>query len=298
MTRVYTHFPTADKSGNPVTFESIFARRVRQEGECLIFTGAKNSSGHPVFCFLGRNWYAAQAAYEIRNGPIPEGLLLRRLCDRKDCVNPDHLTVGESWAVAKANAVASRKAKKLDLRGRLLSKVIPEPNSGCWLWVGAVNPTTGYGHLQWTVYKGLIGRDQIAHRVSYRAFIGDIPDGMHVCHKCDVPSCINPDHLFLGTSKDNKQDSVQKGRHATGDRSRHRMSLLQVLEIKEAWRSGETITSIANRLGYCHYSNIHKCLIGKTWGWLGKDGIPVGTIPKQYRRYFAETSAGGGEAST
>jgi hypothetical protein len=88
---------------------------------------------------------------------------------------------------------------------RFMDKVSPEPNSGCWLWTGCVN-YDGYGQL-------LVGRGaRGAHRVSYELFHGAIEPGMHICHKCDVPSCVNPDHLFMGTAADNAADKVRKGR--------------------------------------------------------------------------------------
>lgn len=75
----------------------------------------------------------------------------------------------------------------------------------CWLWA-TTKDRKGYG--QWFAY----GRRQRAHRMAYESFVSEIPDGLWVLHKCDVPPCINPDHLFLGTAQDNTQDMIKKGR--------------------------------------------------------------------------------------
>jgi HNH endonuclease len=83
---------------------------------------------------------------------------------------------------------------------------IPEPNSGCWLWTKGL-AKAGYGLLQRGDYTGT------SHRFSYLTFKGPIPEGMFVCHTCDVRSCVNPDHLWLGTAKDNSQDCSRKGRN-------------------------------------------------------------------------------------
>jgi hypothetical protein len=86
----------------------------------------------------------------------------------------------------------------------------PEPNSGCWLWTGAVS-RQGYG----AVSRRIDGkRITLAHRYSWTIHRGSIPDGAQVLHRCDTPGCVNPDHLFLGDNAANVADKIAKGRSA------------------------------------------------------------------------------------
>ena len=93
------------------------------------------------------------------------------------------------------------------VKDRFEQKFIPEPNSGCWLWMEGVDKD-GYGQFHGN------GKNNRAHRVSYELYVAPIPSGLQVLHKCDTPNCCNPDHLFLGTNMDNVEDKVQKNRQA------------------------------------------------------------------------------------
>lgn len=85
---------------------------------------------------------------------------------------------------------------------------------GCWPWTGS-HGTTGYGQLQ-------IGGQKIgAHRRAWELTFGPIPEGMYICHHCDNPPCVRPDHLYVGTASDNNHDAVVRGRRSTREPIQH-----------------------------------------------------------------------------
>lgn len=133
------------------------------------------------------------------------------------------------------------------LADRLMSRLEPELNSGCWLYSRAA-PAPGYGRIYYN--GGTIG----AHRASWIVHFGRIPNGMHVLHKCDVPACCNPSHLFLGTRSDNMQDKERKGRgnHSTGTKQGSaKLNETIVLSLRRDRENGMSYPALGRKYGVC-----------------------------------------------
>lgn len=138
---------------------------------------------------------------------------------------------------------------------------------GCWLWM-AGKKLSGYGQLQMGTFRN--PKQMSSHRLSWSLANGPIPPGMSVCHKCDVPSCVRPDHLFLGTQKQNLADMVKKGRHArvAPKGEAHCHAKLTAANVLEARRLHKETGIGCNRLGRMfgvNFRTMNLVLARKTW---------------------------------
>lgn len=103
-------------------------------------------------------------------------------------------------------------AKRIPLSERLDRLIIPEPNSGCWLWLGAVTGPSKAPYPAIKIRCDGVPKMKKAHRVVYEHLREKIPDGALLCHRCDNTYCVNPDHMFIGSHSDNNNDMLKKGR--------------------------------------------------------------------------------------
>lgn len=145
-----------------------------------------------------------------------------------------------------------RMRKSTSMKDRILLRSEPIPESGCWIWIGALQ-TVGYGYLR--VGNANLG----AHRVSYEAFNGPIPKGLRVLHTCDVRECVNPSHLFIGDAADNSRDALCKKRIAA--------QKLTPDDVREIRASNGRNVDVARSYGITA-DHVWKIRTRRSWAWL------------------------------
>lgn len=165
---------------------------------------------------------------------------------------------------------------------RIEEKSSHQKGTGCLIWNGAVSggykskPNTQYGYIK------IDGKTQRVHRVMYEIHSGPIPEGMVLCHKCDNPLCINPDHLFLGTQAENVQDMIEKKRqyHPRGEMNNSKLKECEVIRILEAAKQGVSLHILSQKYSV-HVVTIRNIVSGKKWAYLSKEKGPHQEPPCQ-----------------
>jgi hypothetical protein len=147
---------------------------------------------------------------------------------------------------------------------RFWSRVaITADNKKCWEWTGCKDRDK-YGVI--SLKQGKVWRNSFCHRVSWELSKGEIPDGLLVLHTCDNPSCVNPNHLFVGTNKDNIDDRSKKGRQAKGEKNGNRkLTQAEVEYIRNCYAQGGVLQrELAAQFGV-HQTQISMVILKKVW---------------------------------
>lgn len=196
----------------------------------------------------------------------PPGALKNLICKVPDCGRPASSTrdmlCNNHHTRMKIHGTVSDDVlvnfRSLPLSDRLMRSIKKNKETDCWEWQRGLF-SNGYGQI--TINK----KNTLAHRASYEEFVGSIPEGILVLHKCDNPICINPDHLFLGTNQDNMTDMVNKGRSARGEKNgRAKLTESEVAFIRRKLSEGKDAFDLSEQFNVS-LSTIGKIQSYQTW---------------------------------
>lgn len=167
-----------------------------------------------------------------------------------------------------------QRLERLDIDNWFWGNAIPVTESGCLIWLGKSHIKHGYSQVTFQ------GQRTLVHRFAWCLTYGDIPQGLHVLHSCDVTSCINPQHLFLGTHQDNMTDMDKKGRRAPPRRGEmNNKNKLTTSQIVEIMNSVETDLSLSRQYGVSR-ATIWDIRHRKSWNHID---IPINASNKYYQ---------------
>lgn len=158
---------------------------------------------------------------------------------------------------------------------RISRMVVVDSESECWNWTGSKRG--GYGRLVIGSRTSGTRKSVSAHRLSHELFIGQIPEGLEVCHRCDNRACVNPDHLFAGTKQENMDDREAKGRNNPPRGEKNGSSKLtekDVISMRRLRASGWIYSEIARRFGVCKKTAMQACK-GEIWAHVPNASLPA-----------------------
>ena len=193
----------------------------------------------------------------------PNATLHKKTCSIEGCFDKHKskgLCVKHYQRLKNGLSLTKRQYREMTVQERIETHFIIDSVTGCWNWLGCKD-WCGYGSVKYE------NKGEKAHRLSYKFHKGEIPEGMFVCHQCDNPACINPDHLFLGTPLDNVRDMFNKkrDRHPFGEsHTSAKLKEVDVIKIKNLLSEGYGNKEIALLYGVRRQS-IYAIKIGKTW---------------------------------
>lgn len=226
--------------------DSWFWDMVYRSGDCLVWKGPFEQDGYgrcdDAFDEIGTT-RAHRVAFMLTHGQDRPESRIPQSCSNRLCVNPHHL-----YMTTSANRFWSKVAK----------------GNGCWPWLGR-RDKDGYGRF-W-----VNGKHEGAHRFAYAIAVGNIPPGLVVRHTCDHRWCVRPDHLVVGTQKDNVRDMLERNRANRRKGSQHHKAKLdeeKVIRIRRLQQQGLlNVSQLAEEYGLSETS-IRAAAKGETWAHL------------------------------
>lgn len=251
------------------TLHKFWIKVHRGEAEqCWPWMGKWWRGRRPCFQFGAITLPPQSFVWELFVGPVNSRKdVIREKCGTLGCCNPLHLYVGRKCSHKAVETTADR-----------FNRMYRVAESGCWEWIGPKD-ANGYGLVRDSEKKKLVK----ASRVSL-TLAGRDPGELYACHTCNNRSCVNPDHLYPGTPKQNSEDMVRSGRHRKGeDHPCSKLSDAVVSQLRADFGAGkDTITAAAKRLGVAR-SSILNAVTGKTYRHLSTPPVPISNLNRGRR---------------